>query len=234
MYRDRIMKASTKRILLLTGATAVVVGLLAMRQMGPVPSTQLRTAVPEVVNEPSIWNRLFNTTPAPLADCAALRNWLTEHPGAFVSVQERSEFKAELHYRPASCTACLELGDVQLTEKSFVERNSELAHSDQYVLRLYPKDGDGDLPKMDETWMPSVMEIVGTDTIPCAFLHVETLPPGVPYRSVLLGFDRPQDEQDRRLVIRDTGNLFGGDLHFNLPTGGPRALAEALNPTVRP
>jgi hypothetical protein len=234
MYRDKTMKAFTKRILLLTGATAVVAGLLAMRHIGPVPSTQLRTIVPEVVNEPSFWNKLFNTTPAPLADCEALRNWLSEHPGAFVSVQERPAFKAELHYRPAPCTACLELGDVQLTEKPFVERHRELAHSDQYVLRLYPKDRGGDLPKMDETWMPSVMEIVGTDTVPCAFLHVETLPPGVPYRSVLLGFDRAQDEQDRRLVIRDTGKLFGGDLHFNLPTGGPRALAEALNPTARP
>lgn len=234
MYRDRTMKASTKRIILFTSATAVVLGLLAMRSLEPVPTTHAQAARPEVINEPSIWNRLLNLPPAPLTDCEEVRNWLAEHPGAFMNVQERAGFKAELHYRPAACTACLEVGDAQLTDGSFLERSRELAFSDQYVLRLYSKKGDGERPEVNDSWTSRIVEIVGTDTVPCAFLHVETMPPGVPYRSVLLGFDRPQDEHDRRLVIRDAEGQLGGDLHFDLPTGGPRALAEAIQPTARP
>lgn len=234
MYRDRTMKASTKRIILFTCATAVVLGLLAMRSLEPVPTTHAQAAQPEVINEPSIWNRLFNLPPAPLADCEEVRNWLAEHPGAFVNVQERAGFKAELHYRPASCIACLELGDAQLTDASFLERSRELAFSDQYVLRLYLKEGDGKGLELNDSWTSRIVEIVGADTVPCAFLHVETMPPGVPFRSVLLGFDRAQDAQDRKLLIRDHDRVLAGDLVFTMPTGGPRALAEAIQPTARP
>jgi hypothetical protein len=160
------MKASTKRIILFTCATAVVLGLLAMRSLEPVPAAHAQVAPPEVINEPSIWNRLFNLPSTPLADCEEVRNWLAEHPGAFMNMQERTGFKAELHYRPASCTACLELGDAQLTDASFLERSRELAFSDQYVLRLYPKEGDGQGPELNDSWTTRIVEIVGTDTVP--------------------------------------------------------------------
>lgn len=187
--------------------------------------------MPEVVNERSLISRMLNLQPKPLADCAAVREWLEEHPKAFLSTAARPALKAELRYRPASCAACLEMPDAQLTDADYMQRRLELAGSDLYLLRIMPGEQPEEVPQPGFDWQTRIAEVVGGDTIPCAFIHVETLPPGMRYQSILLGFDALQDMQDRQLIIRDVDDAMGGDLIMPLPTGGPRALAEAINPS---
>lgn len=225
------MKASSIRIILLTMAGTTVLGLYALRVEQP-GSKDTTCSIPvEVVNQKGLLNKLFNIQPSPLKNCSEVAEWMKEHPNAFQSVVQRSEFEAVLQYRPAPCMACLEMSDADLTDDAFVERIGQLENSEQYVLRLHPSNRNSILPQVDGLWQPRVVEIIGLDTIPCAFLHVETMPPGVPFSSVVLGFERLQDDEDRQVLISDLDGTLQGDLLFTLPKGGPSALLGALNPT---
>lgn len=216
---------------LVAATGAAVAALLAWRAPQAGPSTGADTARPEVVNERGLVSRLLNLQPKPLADCAAVREWLEEHPKAFLSTVQRSTFKAELRYRPASCAACLEMPDALLADADYQQRRLELAGSDLYLLRIMPGAHPEETPRPGFNWQARIEEVVGGDTIPCAFVHVETLPPGIRYQNILLGFEAPQDTRDRQLIIRDPDGALGGDLIMPLPTGGPYALAQALNPS---
>lgn len=224
------MRTKRTRILLVAVAVTLVIGLWAMRA-APVPSTPPQADAPHVVNKPGFWQDLLDLEPDPFEDCSEVTAWMKEHQEAFQSRIERKEVHVTVQYRPAACMTCLELGDVPLASAAYTERAVQLARSDQFVLRIQAPPTKTDIPAVDDTWVDRIVEIVGRDTVPCAFIHVETMPPGVPFRSVLLGFDRAQDAQDRKLMIRDHDQVLGGDLVFTMPTGGPRALAEAMNPS---
>lgn len=228
------MRAKTILVTLLVGAAgAASVALLAMRA----PDAQLADSpaveTPHIVNDRSFISEILDLPPKPLTDCAAVREWMTVHRKAFSAFVKRDGYSMELQYRPATCAACMELPDAELNQPELSQRAKELAGADLYHLRILPGK-DGETPRAGFDWQPRIVEVVGQDTIPCTFIHVETMPPGVPHQSVLLGFDAQQDTRDRRVLIKDPDGSLDGAIVLALPTGGPFALAQALNPSQFP
>lgn len=209
-----------------TGALALITARSVDRSMGvSMPGPGIA-----IVNERGFWSGLLGIDPDPIADCGELSEWLAEHPTAFHAHVERPAFTAELQYRPAACMACLEKPGATFADPWLKERVKALGTTELFVLRLSPGTGKRELPEITDALQMDIVEVAGTDTVPCAFLHAEPLPPGVPYRSVLLGFDRPQDASDRRVVLRDRRGELGGDLVLALPAGAATAYTQALNP----
>ena len=173
-------------------------------------------------------NELFNVEPAILTDCAALRSWLQDRPNAFVARYEHPEYRAELHYRPAACTFCLEHPDGDFSGTESTKRLTELASSEQYVLRIATRERETNVePHVSPA---EVVRIEGTDTVPCVFVHHEPPVPGVPFRTLLLGFDRSQSNSDRTILIRSVD--FPSRMEFILPKGGPSAISSAVPITI--
>jgi hypothetical protein len=220
-----------RTLILASAVIGSVVVLLALRAPTPAPVSEQGTPPAEVVNEPGLMEKLFNIPPAPLTDCGSVRGWLVEHPRAFHAVLARPHYSVEIQYRPPLCTACFELPNARLDEPGFKQRSEELAGGDSYLLRIFPGPGPETPPVASMAWQHRIVQVVGVDTLPCAFVHVETLPPGVKHQNLLLGFDTGSLQEDRSVIIKDSDGTLGGDLVLTLPKGGTRALAQALHPT---
>lgn len=164
------------------------------------------------------WSR---PAPKPLRDCAGLAKWLAGHGDGFTARVERPGLVLEASYRPAACTACMENSGAAFADSLFRMRAAELGRSELYVLKLSPgKAGrDGMAMQLDKDLAGDLVEVVGQDTFPCSFIHVEALPSLLPYGTALAGFDRPQDGRDRHLVLRDREGRLGGDLVLSFPQG---------------
>ena len=172
---------------------------------------------------------LFKSTPDPIADCAGLGEWLQDHPGTFDAQVVRSGFKVDLQYRPAACIACGEGATRAFIDPQFTTRVGELQTSEQFVLRVTRTgEAGGNALELKDALVSDIVEVIGLDTIPCSFLHVEATPPNVPFRSAILGFDRPQDGADRRLVVLDRTGRWGGHIILELPPGTLQQYTAAL------
>lgn len=161
--------------------------------------------------------RMFSSRPAAIEDCSGLSAWLSRHSSLLVARVERAEFTAELQYRPAACMACLEDRTAAFMDKGFRARVAELVNTELYVLRIAPRPGfsaEAQQLVLSENLRGDLVEVVGTDTLKCAFVHVEAMPSMLPYTSVIIGFDRPQDDLDRRIILWDRAEGLGGDLTF--------------------
>ena len=227
-----IMKnRSLFRIMLVTVVIVPAVLLIAARngRKGDVPGAMHPD---EVLNERGFWGELLDITPEPITDCAGVREWLAEHPRALYARVQRAQLTAELTYRPGVCTACLELPDAALVDAAVRDRMATLSNGGLYALRFAVGTDPAAHHALRDTLQAYIVEVIGTDTLPCAFMHVETMPPGVPYSSAIIGFDRAQDRADRRIIIRDPHNAFGGDVTLALPLGASKALAEAIDPNA--
>jgi hypothetical protein len=176
----------------------------------------------------------FHSRPDPVKDCKALGQWLATHGKDLTAEVERPGFIAKLEYRPAACLACMEDHDALFADSTFIRRVSPLRTTELYVLKIFVgKAGSDSLYlELSESLLPDLVEVVGTDTVPCAFMHVEAMPSMMHYRSALIGFDRPQDGKDRSVVLRDSKRQFGGDLVFGLPKGGVSHYFTALADTL--
>jgi hypothetical protein len=184
----------------------------------------------EQADRASWFTELFTSEPDPVTDCAALREWLAGHGDVLVSRIERTGLLAELHYRPALLQACADHGDASYMDPEFQAHTGRLAHSEAYVLRLQMPGANFDELELGEQWRKDIVEVIGQDTIPCAFIHAETVPHFAPYRTLLIGFDRSQDNVDRKVVLRDRENVLGGDLILKFTTGFLKdPLVGALN-----
>jgi hypothetical protein len=172
---------------------------------------------------------LFSFAPDPIADCAGLGEWLQDHPGAFDAHVERTGFTVDLQYRPAACTACGEGSTLTFTDPQFTTRVGELQASELFVLRVANRsDVTGDALELTDALVADIVEVIGRDTIPCSFLHVEATPPNVPFRSAIIGFDRPQDSADRQLVVLDRTGRLGGHIVLELAPGRLQQFTTAL------
>lgn len=217
-------------ILVCVACASVALLLALMAPTRPAKSDEQLPPV-EVVAKRGFFSELLDIQPRPLADCDEIREWLVEHPRAFHAVTERPGFAAELQYRPAVCMACLEQPSAKLSDPEFQKRQLELAGGDIYHLRISAGKEAGLIPRASLAWQQQIVQVLGSDTMPCAFVHVETLPPGLPYQSVVLGFDASDEPGDRSVIITDGDGTLGGDLVLNFPKGGGRALGQAIQPT---
>lgn len=160
--------------------------------------------------------------PRPAKDCKGLGKWLARNGGRFTSRVERPGFVLEASYRPAACTACMEAGGSTFADSAFQQRVVQLKATELYVLKVSARTDKQDTLNLEisDILMGDLIEVVGSDTFPCSFLHVEAVPSMLPYRTALVGFDRPQDGRDRHLVLHDPEGRFGGAITLTFPEGG--------------
>lgn len=184
----------------------------------------------------SSWFNSFLSRPSSVESCQALGKWLDKYGSGLVAKVERPGFEMELQYRPAACLACMENHDAVFADSTFQERVGQLKATELYVLKIYSGKSASDSShfELSEHLAKDLVEVVGMDTFPCAFFHVEALPSLVPYRSALIGFERPQDGRVRRVIFKDTQDHFGGDLIMDLPANGLSRYAEAVPDTLPP
>lgn len=172
-------------------------------------------------------------TPKPLTNCAGLAKWLASNGDRFTAKVKRRGFELEATYRAAACTACMEDREAAFADTAFQIRVAQLRQTELYILKLTPGQvGDSLMLDLGADLAGSLVEVVGTDTFPCSFIHVEALPSLLPYRTALIAFDRPQDDQDRQLVLLDPSSTYGGNLTFSFPQGHLRAYLAIAPDTL--
>ena len=165
-------------------------------------------------------------------DCASMELWWERYGEELSVVVDRPGWVISLQYRPAERIACKEFTN-GWGRPEFHDRAEVLRATEHYVLRLLPKKkrpGGFDDPLLPDDGWPETLEVIGEDTVPSAFSHVEAMPSSLPYRSVLLGFDRPQDGADRSVVLRDEEGLWGGDVVFRWRPGAFLRYENAVRP----
>jgi hypothetical protein len=164
---------------------------------------------------PGAWTTWFGERKC--VDCKELLDWMREYPEAMTVKASRAERTVEVRYVPALAAACAEQPEAVFTDVGLQGRAAQLSGGDQYVLRFRSKAGrTEDVLGLVQA---EVMEVVGGDTLPCAFLHEEPAPPVVPWRTVVLGFGHHQDASDRTLVLLDKSGKLGGPWTFRFPEG---------------
>lgn len=172
-------------------------------------------------------------TPKPLTDCAGLAKWLASNGDRFTAKIKRPGFEVEATYRAAACTACMEDREAAFADTAFQARVAQLRQTELYILKLTPgQEGDSLTLDLGAQLAGSLVEVVGTDTFPCSFIHVEALPSLLPYRTALIAFDRPQDDRDRQLVLLDPASSYGGNLTFLFPQGHLRTYLALVPDTL--
>lgn len=128
----------------------------------------------------------------------------------------------EAEYRPHVLDACMEVRP----ELRLADLANGLEGLDMWLLRIprmAMKDGadpgPGQAEYLNFSAQHDLFEVIGSDTIPCSFLHVESTPAIGPYHQILVGFDMVLDERDRILLWRDQHGSHAGDLRFELKPG---------------
>jgi hypothetical protein len=171
----------------------------------------------------------FRSRTAPIQNCHELGQWLAKHDKDLVATFERPGLTGELQYRPAACLACMEKRDAAFSDSAFLKRIDQLKATELYVLRIVAgKVSDSTQIELSENMASSFVEVVGRDTFPCSFMHVEATPSMMPYRSALIGFERAQDDKDRRVILLDSEKHLGGDLVMEFPAKGVSRYAAAV------
>lgn len=149
---------------------------------------------------------LPDSTPA--LTCADYLQHVQQHFGGLMQAVERNGVRHELIYVPTAMAACRGGSSTPVST----------AGADQYILRFgrsRQADGMDSLHVLDGLpFEQAFVEVVGGDTVPCAFAHGEPAPTHAPFTTVVIGFDHPQDAHDRTVVLRDAQGTLGGDLVF--------------------
>lgn len=183
----------------------------------------------QVYAEPDagFFGRLFRTKAKPATNCEELGEWLAKHRQQLTAKAETQGFILAAEYRPAACMACMEEREALFTDATFQKRVAELKPTELFVLKFTERTGvpDSLRPSLDDSLAENLVEVVGGDTFNCAFLHIEATPSMLPYRTVLIGFERVQDDKDRQLVLLDRPGQWGGDVKLLFQPGGVKAFA---------
>lgn len=155
--------------------------------------------------------------------CGDLLRFLAEDwNGLRSEVVDAHGQRIEAEYRPRVLHACME-AQPELLLADLVEGPEGL---DMWLLRM-PRSGmmDGadpgpDLsPYLASSAQHDLFEIIGNDTIPCAFWHLESTPSVGPHHQLLVGFDVALDERDRFLLWKGRPDSHSEDLRFRLKPG---------------
>lgn len=153
---------------------------------------------------------LSDRVKGPLQDCAGLRAWWIEEGAGFSVERTNGQGGFQLQYRPAACAACMERQDaIALSDAGLRSRYRELAAAETYVLQAALKDQEAFLASSGDL-AGRIREVVGNDTVACAFAHIEATPSLMPHLNILIGFDRPQDTRERTVLV----DAPGGGLRF--------------------
>jgi len=201
----------------------VLIGTLVVGCSGPHARVEHETLSPGILTS----DVSVETTPS---TCSELGLFVAGELGGLISRSTGPVGDSFiLQYRPAVLEMCTRSRETVLLKVIGNRKEVEgRAATDSWVMKL-PRAVSEKGPNMSDEFLhylsmssgaiKDIVEIVGQDTIPCAFLHVETTPSVGPYHHVLIGFDTPQDSQQRKLIWHDRVGLLGGEVQFEFPNG---------------
>ncbi|MBP6390577.1 MAG: hypothetical protein KA352_06765 [Flavobacteriales bacterium] len=156
-----------------------------------------------------------------IEDCADLREWM-EGDGARLSCRSRNNsFEVRLRYIPSPVRYCMAPLDVfDEGEASAASAIAKGQVTTQYILELQPLAASAfETPQPLRFTEADIVEVLGTDTVPCAFVQHEPRVPSMPFQRSILGFDHPESPMDRKIVIRDRDGRHGGDILLRFDPG---------------
>jgi hypothetical protein len=130
-----------------------------------------------------------------------------------------------LQYRPALLRSCMVDKEAALHD---VIKAMETGATDSWVVKV-PRT----IPGTDSTTSSAFMEylfrssgakqdivmVIGTDTVPCSFLHLEGTPSVSRHHQLLIGFDVPEDHRQRKMIWKGPEELMGAPIHFEFREG---------------
>jgi|GEM_PF-5366189 len=156
-----------------------------------------------------------------IEDCAGLHAWLQEEGAGLDCGTRNKAFVFRIRYVPSAVRYCMApLDAFGESGRSAASVISQGMFTTQFILEIQPLAGamlDASQPlRFVET---DIVEILGTDTMPCAFLHHEPRIPSLPYQRLILGFDHPESSMDRKIVLRDRDGTHGGDVILRFDQG---------------
>ncbi|MEO8589947.1 MAG: hypothetical protein ABI432_11290 [Flavobacteriales bacterium] len=177
---------------------------------------------------------------ARITGCADLEMLVAREFNGFMASSSSAQHAFLLEYRPAMLQLCITSGSPSdLKAPAFIAEMERSRATDMYVMKV-PRTDEGNEKAVDEEFLlylsnaavKDLVEVVGEDTVECAFVHLETTPAIGPYHHMILGFDSPQDGKQRKIVWHDGSGLLGKDLVFEFKAGSfdqyEKILAQAL------
>lgn len=159
--------------------------------------------------------------------CEDLVRLVAEELEGLVTRQSTGLGVITLRYKPAELIACMSNRALNMSE-ACTPNALERRNSEEYMLDIDPRTaGPGSMdtlrPKLEaflsEDLQQRIVAISAKDSIPCAFVHVEQGVGGDHVQRIILGFDRDQNGLDRKVVLKDTDSLLGGDVTFDFVPG---------------
>lgn len=179
--------------------------------------------------------RLENIRVSKDLDCATLVRLVREELGGLRAVAPGEGPCPSIQYRPAEVEQCMELASIGRDTVPIASIDRPVDASEQYVLSipramvLARPDEDAFGAYLAQGLVHDLVELVDGDTVPCAFIHLESGAAMAPERKVLVGFDRPQDGRERRLLLLDRQGFFGRDLLFTFKPGVFSAYHKSIS-----
>lgn len=155
--------------------------------------------------------------------CGDLLGFLAEDwNGLRSEVGDAHGQRIEAEYRPSVLHACMDARP-ELLLSDLVKGPEGL---DMWLIRV-PRSGMMNVADSGPDHSPylafsaqyDLFEVIGNDTIPCAFWHVESTPSVGAHHQLLVGFDVALDERDRYLIWKGHTDGRGEDLRFRLKPG---------------
>lgn len=196
------------------------------------------TEATENVAEQTFFSRLFSgmVTQTELEDCPGLMDWLRLNPTVLTEKFVGNGFTIVLELQLAECLACKDLPKAKFIDSNFIKQLADHTGTTAYVMRVVRNSDDkgrsfDPFVKLTER---NVMQVIGSDSIPCAFLHFEASPAMAPHRTALLGFETASGTFARQVLIRDTTGELGGDISFHYSEQGFTRLEKVLSSSLKP
>lgn len=168
-----------------------------------------------------LWAGVSSFLSSEIDDCAELRAWLSEHGVGLISASHNRSFEVRIRCIPSAVRYCMTpldaFGQNGASASSAIVQGQ---FTTQYIVELRPRTVSAFDPL--GSWRfaeEDIVEVLGGDTVPCAFVQHEPPVPSLPYRRAIIGFDHPESPLDRRIMIRDRDGSHGGDLLLHFDAG---------------
>lgn len=161
-------------------------------------------------------------TPNPDLSCSELKDACATELQELSVKKLHGGYEWTLIYLPKELEACRSGMDGALVVDA-LRTTSEMNSTDQYVLQInaLADGGDFDLNSFLQYGIERrIRAVIGRDTVPCGFAHVESGPANSPLIRVIMGFDVLPNSADRTILISGEENsVNSGVLVLDYPHG---------------
>jgi len=173
-----------------------------------------------------------------LDNCAELGEWLAHHREGFERTAEQAGVKLSLRRVPAICAVCQDADwSSSFSDPKLIAALAERRGTDSYVLTVHENAGGREVQNADSTLFsdlrsdscgPRWLEIVGRDTVPCDFVHVEATGEMVSGAIILLAFEHAEDLDARTVLLMPKQDGSRPEIIFQFSKAAFHELDERL------